>query len=138
MARTKRKRNGQFTSGGRPGATNIVIRDTVGVPVRASSRGSRGGRRRRRGGGGGGGSIVDDLVAGAAFGLIERVAESQGFPTIPLLGRKGTITVAAYLLRKQHPMIAKAARAGAILSSYQLVAEGRISGEDDDGFGGTV
>lgn len=132
MARTRRRSNsGQFVSGGNSTRTIVVRPAAAPAPVKR--------RRGRRGGGGGGRSdgIAKDAIAGLGFGLLERIAVSQDLPTIPLLGRKGTVAVAAYLLRKQHPIIADVARAGFVISAYQLVAEGKISGEDDDGATGT-
>jgi len=103
------------------------------------SRGRRGGRRRGGGGGFGGGThdIAKNVIAGMGFGLFDKLAADWGLPTIPFLGRKGTVAAAAYFLRRQHPIIADVARAGMIISGYELMSQGHISG-DDEGGGGVV
>jgi len=43
------------------------------------------------------------------------------------------------MLRRQHPLIADVAYAGFVLAGFELVKEGKISGEDDhEGNGGVA
>ncbi len=143
MARRRRSKSGRFTPGGTPraGGTNIVIRndDRTGSSMARRGRGRRGGRRRSRGGFGGGatGDIAKNVIAGMGFGIFDKLASDWGLPTIPFLGRKGTVAAAAYFFRNQHPIIGDIARAGMILGGYELMTQGSISG-DDEGGGGVV
>ncbi len=133
MARKKRNRGGTTGTTPRSGATNIVIRndDRNGTGGAIRKRGGRGGKRRTRGGGAGSNmDIGKAAIAGFGFGLVEQVADRYSVPTVPVLGRKGTIALACYFLRKQHPLIADIARAGITISTYQLAAEGKVTGED--------
>lgn len=135
MARKKRTTT-------KPGGTNIVIRNDDRGPITRRTRGRRGGRRRSGGGGGGGNggarSIAAAALAGAGFGLLEKVADNYKVPSIPLLGKKGTIAIAAYMLRRQHPLIGEVAYAGFVLAGFELVREGKVSGEDEEGNGGVA
>ena len=119
------------TSFRRTAPNTLVILDNDAPMARRSAGRAPVRRRRRRSGGRSGGTsqLADDALAGAAFGLLERVTANLDLPEIPLLGRKGIVALAAYFLRRQHPLIAKAARAGVIISSYELVSEGKITGE---------
>ena len=143
MARRRRNKTGRFVGGSAPksGGTNIVIRndDRNGSSMARRSRGRRGGRRRGGGGFGGsaGGDIAKNVIAGMGFGLFDKLATDWGLPTIPFLGRKGTVAAAAYFLRRQHPLIGDIARAGMIIGGYELMTQGHISG-DDEGGGGVV
>lgn len=96
-------------------------------------------RRRRSGGGGGGGGglSVQRLIAlglgGMALGFIEKAIPS--LPTIPVLGRKGTIAVGAYYMSKggHGPGILRdVAVVAAGMAGYELGSTGKISGDIAD------
>lgn len=73
--------------------------------------------------------IVKAAIGGAAFGFIEK--SFPNLPTIPMLGRAGTIAAAAYFLRGKLPAIAQdVGVAAAAIAGYQLGKEGKISGDD--------
>ena len=78
------------------------------------------------------GGLIGVGVGALGLGLIEKHFPS--LPTVPVLGRKGTITLLAYFAHKQ--MHIKIARdicvAGVATSLYEFGKEGRISGDDDD------
>jgi len=89
---------------------------------------------RRRGGGGhrgGGKELVASVIAGAAIGFIEK--QNLGLPSIPFLGKKGTIALLAFVWRKNGgPEWARdVAMVGAGLSGYQFAKDGRIDGDDE-------
>jgi len=92
--------------------------------------------KKRRSGGGrrGQGSTKDILMkvalGGAAFGLLEKLGPT--IPTIPVLGRAGTVAVAAYFFGGQKPGLARdICIASTVLASYQLVKDGKVSGDDE-------
>lgn len=69
------------------------------------------------------------------MGFVEK--QFPSLPTIPILGRAGTIAVAAHFLSKQGGQTSGIARdvalAGAAIAGYQLGLTGKVSGEDVDG-----
>lgn len=125
----------------RKAATTVVVRApaarrssprpiVVAAPRRVS--------RRRSGGGGGrssgGKEIVASVIAGAAIGIIEKQSFFASLPAIPLLGKKGTIAVLAYIWRRNGgpDMARDVALVAAGLSGYQFAKDGRIDGDDDE------
>lgn len=95
--------------------------------------------RRRSGGHHGGGGLNGRTMAGAALGgaalgFLEK--QFPTLPTIPLIGRKGTIAVIAYFVAKKGGSLAHIARdvgiAAAAISGYELGGTGRISGDVAD------
>jgi hypothetical protein len=71
-------------------------------------------------------------LGGAAFGLIEKLAPS--LPTIPVVGRAGTVAIAAYFFGGKKPGLARdVCLAAASLAAYQLLKEGKIAGDDLSG-----
>jgi hypothetical protein len=102
-------------------------------------------RRRRRVGAsrsGGGGSDAKTMVGagigGYIFGFIEN--KFPNLPTLPVVGRAGTVALACYFLRKQGgfgrgTLVRDVGHAAAVLAGYQLGKTGKISGDDVDGDG---
>lgn len=81
-------------------------------------------------------SIIGAALAGAVLGFIE--AKFPNIPSIPLVGRKGTIAIAAYYLGKRGgplggPITRDVAMVAAGLAGYDLGKTGKISGEDVSG-----
>lgn len=103
----------------------------VSAPSGGTTRRSKGGgRRRSRGGGKGGGALTTSRliqagVGGAALGFVDKTFPQ--LPTIPVLGRAGTIALAAYWLGGKGIMH-DIALAGAAIAGYQLGKEGHVSG----------
>lgn len=91
--------------------------------------------RRHIGGGGGGINqkrLIEVALGGAAFGFIEKSFGAQ-LPTLPIIGRAGTITLAAYYFGKGKGGIMRdIALAGAVIAGYQLGSTGKVSGIDGD------
>lgn len=104
------------------------------INVRApSAPAKRKGTRRRSGGKSGGGLtkevLIGSALGGLALGFIEKTFPN--IPTIPVLGKKGTIALAAYFLGKRVPYSREIGIAAAVLAGHQLGKEGTISGDDD-------
>jgi hypothetical protein len=90
-------------------------------------------RRRSASAMGSGKTLIGTAVGGAVLGFIEK--QFPTLPTVPLLGRAGTIAVAAHFLSKQggqtSGILRDVALAGAAIAGYQLGKEGKVSGDDD-------
>jgi hypothetical protein len=73
-------------------------------------------------------------LAALVVGLVEKTGILDKLPTIPVVGRKGTIALAAWYYSKHGGgnMARKVAIVAAVLSGYQLGKEGSVSGEGDD------
>ncbi len=78
-----------------------------------------------------GGSPFEYALAGAALGFLDKVAKDKGWPTMPVIGRTGTIGLAAYFMRKHSPYLGKIARAGFTVAGYQYLRSGTVEGDDD-------
>lgn len=92
----------------------------------------------RRGASSGTGSVktlIGCAVGGAALGFIEK--HFPTIPTVPVIGRAGTIAVAAHFLSKQggtaSGLLRDIAIAGSVIAGYQLGKDGKVSGDDVSG-----
>jgi hypothetical protein len=70
-------------------------------------------------------------VGGFAVGFIEKNWGDK-IPSIPIVGRKGAIALAAYWLAPKHALIVDVGIAAAALSGYEFAKEGHVTGDDDD------
>lgn len=110
-----------------PSAPNVI---RVSAPRPAKR------HHRRRHGGGGGHSGVNALMSialgGAAYGFIEK-SFGASIPTIPILGRAGTIAIGMHFLNKGRGsgLIRDIGIAAAVIAGYQLGSLGKISGDID-------
>jgi len=81
-------------------------------------------------------------MEGAIAGLLVGMARKSGFldklPTIPMLGRMGSLALAAHFYSKHGggPWAKKVALASAILAGEEMGREGKIAGEDISGLDG--
>lgn len=121
-----------------PRASAPII--VAAAPARRSGgrRRSGGGRKRRRGGarfhrsGSTKNMVMKVALGGAAFALVEKMGPS--FPTIPMLGRAGTVAIAAYFLGGKREGIAKdICLAASTIAAYEMIRDGKIAGEDLSG-----
>lgn len=103
----------------------------VSVPRAAKVR-----HRRGKGGGGVGALSVQRMLAiglgGMALGFIEKAVPSM--PTIPVIGKKGTIALVAYFMSRggHGPSILRdVAVVASGMAGYELGATGKISGDFD-------
>lgn len=72
-------------------------------------------------------------IGGAVFGYIE--SHFPNLPTLPVLGRAGTVAIACHFLRKQgglgHGVLVRdVGMAAAVIAGYQLGKTGKIAGDD--------
>ena len=111
-------------------------RTSAPIIIRSSPRTVHKKKHHRRHGGGADSLSTQRLISlalgGAAFGFIEKSFGPQ-LPTLPIIGRAGTITLIAYYFSKGHAgggLLKDVARAGAVLSGYQIGTTGKISGDD--------
>ncbi len=71
-------------------------------------------------------------IGGAALGFVDKLLGSS-IPTIPILGRSGTIALGAYLLAKGRGGIMRdIAISGAAIAGYQFGTTGKVSGDVAD------
>jgi hypothetical protein len=97
-------------------------------------------RRRRRsgrrsGGSAGGGTFLNqERIGSMVGGFLLGVIDKQGtvIPTLPVLGRAGTLGVALFFAGKQFkmPLLTHASTAALAIATYQLGKEGAIAGVD--------
>lgn len=71
--------------------------------------------------------MVAHGLGGYAVGFIEKTFPN--LPTIPIVGRKGTIAAIAYFLHGKHPLVADVGLAAAAISGYEFGSTGHISGD---------
>lgn len=115
-------------------AAPIVVR-TSSAPVKRRRR-SSGGRSRVGGASINGKNIVGIVIGGALLGWIEKNYGPK-LPVIPVLGTKGTIAIGAYFAHKQgmaRDITRDICIAAAATAGYQLGKEGRVSGDEVEGY----
>lgn len=71
--------------------------------------------------------MVGFAVGGFAVGFLEKTFPN--LPSLPIVGKKGAIAIAAYFLRGKHPLVQDVGMAAAAISGYELGSTGRISGD---------
>lgn len=91
-------------------------------------------RRRRRGGGSLGRSSKGNRMmhvgmGGFAYGLIEK--SFPGLPTLPVVGKSGTVAIACYFMGGSNELINDIGIAAAAIAGYSLGKTGTVSGYDD-------
>lgn len=91
---------------------------------------------RRSSSGSGFKGMIGAGVGGAVFGYIE--SHFPNLPTLPVIGRAGTVAVACHFLQKQGGMghgalVRDVGMAAAVIAGYQLGKTGKISGDDVEG-----
>jgi hypothetical protein len=108
-------------------APNITIRQAAPKKVK---------HHRRKGGATGGMSVTDVALAGAASGYVLGYIDKNpgSIPTIPMLGRAGTLALAAWFFRAKHPMLSKMALCFAGIAGYEKAKDGTISGDEGNGW----
>jgi hypothetical protein len=114
----------------------IVIRTTKVVKHKGKH------RRHHHGGGLSLGGLFSKqrmgIVAGAlAFGFLEKQAMFQSLPSLPMIGKSGTIGLGAYLLSNggRNKLADDIATAALVIAAHELGSTGTIVGQDDPGIG---
>jgi hypothetical protein len=107
-------------------------RRSTGGRRRSSSKGRRHGRARRFAGSQNTKDVMMKVaIGGAAYALLEK--EMPSFPTVPVLGRAGTVALGAYLLGGKKAGLARdLAIASSVIAAYQFLKDGKIAGDDDE------
>lgn len=80
--------------------------------------------------------MMGGFLGGFGVGMIEKYFGDK-LPSLPYLGRKGTIAAAVYFLKPKEKLLQDIGLAAACLSGYEFGKEGKVSGEDlyeDDTF----
>lgn len=118
-----------------------VIR--IQTPRAPAAQKSRRKSHRRRSAGGGtltGGHVLGVALGGAIIGFVEK-SFGASIPAIPVVGRKGAITLAAYFMARNRmggAFTRDAAIAGAAICGYELGKDGKVSGDLDGDLDGSV
>jgi|SRR5579872_233652 len=120
----------------RPSAPKpIVIRTTKVVKHKKH-------HRRHHGSGFGLGGLMNKqrigIVAGAlAFGFLEKQALFQQLPSLPLIGKAGTVGLAAYLLSNggKNALANDIATAAFVIAAHEFGSTGTIVGDEAPGIG---
>jgi hypothetical protein len=83
---------------------------------------------RRKGGGGDNNSLMLTLAGGAVMGFIDK--EGTSIPTLPVVGRAGTVAIAAWALGKYMGvgLARKLAPGIGAIALYELVKTGKVDG----------
>ena len=113
----------------------IRVQSSAPRAPKAKRRRSRG---RSKGGGGHAGLTVNHMLAttfgGFALGFINKSFPS--LPTLPIIGRSGTIAIGAYFLAKHmgggaSGILRDVAMAGAAVAGFELGTTGKVAGDVD-------
>lgn len=133
----KRKTSTRTVVVAQPKAPSPIIRVSAPRAAPITRRRKRSGGHRVSGGGGTPKDMIGAGIGGAVYGFVEKQWGAK-IPTIPILGRAGTVAVVCYFARKQGGMgksalVRDLGMAAAVIAGYQLGSTGKISGEDVDG-----
>jgi hypothetical protein len=102
----------------------IVVRQASSKPAKRSK-----GRHHRVGGQTSEKALMSMAVGGFALGFVDKSGTS--IPTIPLLGRAGTIALACHFIGKGKPGVLTDIRnAAAAVAAYEMGSTGKVSGEE--------
>lgn len=107
----------------------VIRLQTPRAPAERKAKRKKGTRRRVAGGGASWQMLGATALGGAALGFIEKQWPSA--PTIPYIGRPGTIALGAWFFggRKSPGLMRDIAVAGAVVAGYELGKFGKIAGE---------
>ncbi|MGO9921853.1 MAG: hypothetical protein ACLQIB_45060, partial [Isosphaeraceae bacterium] len=72
--------------------------------------------------------VLATAIAGYALGMVDKSGTS--IPTVPFLGRAGTIAAAAWFFSKGKGLIGDVALAAAAVAGYEMGSTGKIAGDD--------
>lgn len=91
--------------------------------------------RRRKSGAAGGvnkRNLTSVAIGAAVLGYVEKSDLAKSLPTIPAIGRKGSLAIAAYFVARQFrsPLAWDVCTAAVALAAYEFAGTGKISGDD--------
>ena len=105
----------------------IVVRPVAGKATKKHHGGGRKGQSSTK-------QIMGLLVGGFVMGYIDKGGLGANIPTIPLLGRAGTIAVAAHFFGKgRQGIVTDIRNAAAAIASYEFGLKGSVSGDGAEG-----
>ena len=114
-----------------------VARTSSGGLRRRRSSGGGGKRRRRRASSGGGGSssgiqqrIQRTALGGFAYGTLLKLFPN--LPTLPLIGRSGTVALAVWFLKPKSQLLHDVGIAAAAIAGASFGQTGTVSGDGDE------
>lgn len=123
--KTKHRRSSTALARMPRAATPIVIREESSGTRHVKHKGGRRGHGKL--------SSEKQLMAMAIGGLVAGFIDKSAtaIPTIPMLGKMGTVAVAAHFLAKGKPGIVTDIRnAAAAIAGYEMGSTGKIAGDD--------
>jgi hypothetical protein len=94
------------------------------------------GHHRRKSEVGGTQSLLMMVLGGVALGMLDK--QGTKIPTVPMLGRAGTIAVGLYFFGKHNATMRKGAMAAAAIAGYEFGLQGRVSGVEGEGLAAQV
>lgn len=116
---------------------DVVVIEPPSAPARRRRRSQsparrRSPRKRRSRSGGGGQSAYGKQLTGMAlggyiFGYLEK--HYPNMPTVPVLGKSGTVAIASYFLHGHHPYVRDVGRAAAAIAGYTFGSTGSVAGD---------
>jgi uncharacterized membrane protein YccC len=74
-------------------------------------------------------AIIGAAIGGAAYGFI--VKSFPQLPTMPLIGKSGTVAALCYFFGGRQPLIRDIGIAAASIAGYTLATQGKIEGGGD-------
>lgn len=74
--------------------------------------------------------LMGMALGGYALGFVDK--QGTSIPTIPMLGRAGTIALAMHFIGKGKPgLMTDVRNAAAAVAAYEMASTGKISGDDE-------
>ena len=119
--------------------TGVVVVSTP-APIARRASGSISRRRKRRSGGrrkgrvGGGTTknvLIGSAIGGYIFGFVQKQWGAQ-IPSLPVVGKSGTIALACHFLAPRHPIIRDVGIAAAAIAGFTFARDGAVAGIDDE------
>lgn len=108
----------------------IVITKTRTVHAKAK-------KTKHHRGGGGESSLMHLAIAAYVIGYLDKTGTA--IPTVPVLGRAGTLAVGAHFLGKgKKGLVTSVRNAAAVIALYEMGSKGSVSGEGGPGADGLM
>jgi hypothetical protein len=116
-------------SGSHHGTPQTIVVRQAAAPTSRKGKGKGG---HRRGHASSQKTLMGMAMGGFALGFVDKSGTS--IPTIPMLGRAGTIALAAHFIGKGRPgLLTDIRNAAAAVAAYEMGSTGKIAGEGVEG-----
>lgn len=107
----------------------IIVRSPRAAPVRHHKK-HRGGARRVSAEK----ALMGIAIGGLVLGFVDKQGTALNIPTIPVLGKAGTLALVAHFIGKGRPGVLTDVRNAAVaIAAYEFGSTGKVSGEDVSG-----